>query len=341
MKNPCFASDNTAGAHPAILQAVVDANTGYVPSYGEDELTAQATARLRAIFGGGSEAFLVYNGTGANCLAAGALLRSWQAVIASDISHMATDETGAPEKFTGCKVLTVPAAHGRIRWADVEAQLGIVGVQHHSQPSLLSLSNTTEVGTLYTPDEVRALAAAAHAHGMLLHVDGSRIANAAAALGMGFREITADCGVDVLSFGATKNGMLMGEAVVFLNGLSGADFPYVRKHGLQLHSKMRFLAAQMIAYLQDDLWLMNARHANAMAVRLRAGLESLPGTSFAEDTQANAVFAFLPPAMLARLEALYDFHGMPVGGGATAWRFMCSWATTEAEIDEFLRVAKG
>ncbi|MDD3244137.1 MAG: aminotransferase class V-fold PLP-dependent enzyme [Eubacteriales bacterium] len=339
MKNCCFASDNTSGAHPRILSALVEASAGYEPSYGDDRYTLQAQEAFRRIFGPESQTYFVYNGTGSNTLALGSMLRSYQCVLASDVAHIQGDETGAPEKFTGSKILCLPSVNGKITPAQIEEKLDVLGSPHAAQPHVVSVTNVTELGTVYTCEELTAICQTAHSHGLLVHLDGSRIANAAVSLGKGFAQITRDCGVDVLSFGATKNGMVFGEAVVFMKGCDA--FPFLRKHGTQLHSKMRFLSAQMLAYLKNDLWKENAAHANAMAARLCAGLENIPGVQIEYPCQANAVFVSLSEAVRAALEAKYDFHDVGKNAsGKLVYRLMCGFDMKEETVDALIRTAR-
>ncbi len=263
-----FSSDNNAGAHPEVLRAIAEANTGHVPSYGGDSYTAAAEAAFRAAFGEGTSAFLVWNGTAANVLGLQAVTRPFQAVICAAGAHIDVDECGAPEKFTGCKLLPVSTTDGKLRPDDLEPLLLSRGDEHRVQPRVLSITQATELGTVYRPDELRALTDAAHASELLVHMDGARISNAAASLGLSFREITTDVGVDLVSFGGTKAGLLGAEAVLFLNGLEIPEFKYLRKQGTHLASKMRFLAVQFEVLLRDELWRRSASHANTMASRL-------------------------------------------------------------------------
>jgi len=328
-----FASDNYAGAHPEILQAITEANAGHAGSYGADAHTAAAQELFRKLFGPQTETFFVYNGTGANVVGLSAITRSWQSIICAEAAHIQVDESTAPEKFTGCKLLPVAAPNGKITPDVVLAHVIRLGDQHHAQPAVISISQTTEYGTLYTPEEVRALADVAHQNGMLLHMDGSRISNAAAALDMEFRRFTVDAGVDVLSFGGTKNGMLFGEAVVFFDPSRATDLPYLRKQGMQLHSKMRFISAQFNALLSGDLWKRNAGHANRMAQRLADGLRAIPGIVLTQPVQANAIFATMPPAVIPALQKEYPFYVW--NEAISEVRLMGSWDTTEEDVDAF------
>jgi threonine aldolase len=334
-----FASDNFAGAHPDVLAAVAEANDGHVPAYGDDPYTAAAEQRLREHFGDDARAFLVFNGSAANVLSLLQTARSFEAVICPETAHMNVDECGAPERIAGVKLYTVKAPAGKLTPALVEARLRTIriGDEHAAQPRVVSISNATELGTVYTPPEVRALAELAHDRSMLLHLDGARLANAAACLDVPLRAIATDAGVDVLSFGGTKNGMLLGDAVVFLNPDLAEDFAFVRKQSLQLASKMRFIAAQFDALLRDELWLRNATHANAMASRLAHAVKEIPGVRITEPVEANAVFAILPAAARERLLDVWPgelpFHTWNEASGEVRW--MTAWDITEDDVDRF------
>lgn len=328
-----FASDNNAGAHPEVLAALARVNAGHVRAYGEDPFTAAAIARLREHLGDTAEIFFVFGGTGANVLGLQAVMRPHEAVICSTHAHIHMDECGAPERFIGCKLIDVPAPGGKVTPAAVEACLVGIGVQHHVQPRVVSISQVTEYGTVYTPGELRALADVAHRNGLLLHVDGARIANAAAFLGVPLRAITADVGVDVLSFGGTKNGIVGGEAVVFFRPEDAQNFLYVRKQGMQLASKMRFVAVQFEALFTDDLWHRSAAHANAMAQLLAARVRSVPGVTITQPVEANAVFAVLPREVIPRLQEEFFFYVWDEGRSEVRW--MASWDTTEEDVDRF------
>jgi len=328
-----FGSDNHAGVHPAVLEAVLAANTGHQVAYGDDPLTAETEELFRAHFGPDAEAYLVFNGSAANVLALQSVLRPHQAVICTTSSHINTDECGAPERFLGSKLIDVPVPDGKLTVDHVAAVATGWGDQHHVQPRVVSITQSTETGTRYTLDEVRALADWVHERDMVLHVDGARLANAAAGLGVGLGEASAGCGADVLSFGGTKNGALGAEAVVFLRrGLSGG-FPFVRKQGMQLASKMRYPAAQFRALLTDDLWRRNALHANAMAARLAAAVDGVPGLRITQQVQANAVFAVVPPSAIPELQTRYPFYVWDQGLSEVRW--MTSFDTTPADVDGF------
>jgi len=329
-----FASDNNAGVHPEVLAAITAVNQGHVVGYGDDLYTQSAERLFRKHFGEDASVFFVFNGTAANCLSLKALTQSFHAVICAEAAHIYVDECGAPEKFTGCKLIPVPTKQGKLTVEAVCSVYRGVGDEHHVQPRAISITQATEVGTVYKPDEIRELAQFAHDHGMFLHVDGARIANAAASLGLGLREATRDLGVDVLSFGATKNGALGAEAVVFFDPKLAKDFKFYRKQGMQLASKMRFIAAQFQALLADDLWLRNARHANRMAELLKRGVSKIPQVKIVYDVEANGVFARIPKKAIARLQNRYFFYVWNEADSVVRW--MCSWDTTEADIDEFV-----
>lgn len=329
-----FASDNNAPVHPAILEAITAANTGHVRAYGDDPWTRAMEERFREHFGPKTRSFCVFNGTGANVLGLQALAQPFEAVICARGAHIDVDECGAPEKLTGCKLLPCDTSDGKLRVDDVRARLVGIGDQHHVQPRVVAITQSSEVGTVYTPDEVRSLADFAHQNGLFLHMDGARIANAAASLGVPLRAITTDAGVDVLSFGGTKNGLLGAEAVLFLSDVASARFPFHRKQGAQLASKMRYLAAQLARLLEGDLWLANAAHANRMARRLAERAASIPGVSLAHPTQANGVFARLPRELVAPLQAHSFFYVWDERGPVVRW--MCSFDTSESDVDAFM-----
>lgn len=331
---PSFASDNTAPAHPRVLEALGRVNTGHVPAYGEDPVTAAAQARLRATFGNGVHPFFVWGGTGANVVGLSAALRPYEAVLCADVAHLQVDECGAPERFTGSKLLLVPSTHGKVAPDAVAARITGVGIQHHVQPRVLSVTQSTEYGTVYAPAELRALADLAHANGLLFHIDGARLANAAASLGVTLRAITFDAGADIVSFGATKNGAMGAETILVRDGELAARLPFLRKQGMQLPSKMRFVAAQVDAMLDGDLWRENASHANAMARRLADGVRDLPGITITRPVEANAVFATVPPARTRALQERFAFYVWNEAADEVRW--MASWDTTEAAIDEFI-----
>jgi threonine aldolase len=335
-----FASDNYSGIHPEILDAITRANGAHQIAYGEDVYTARLQEVFVSHFGEGVEAFPVFNGTGANVLGLQSMLPRWGAVICTATAHIHTDEGGAPERVGGFKLLPVSTPDGKLTPELIDQEAWGWGDEHRAQPLAVSITQTTELGTAYTADEVRAIAEHAHARGMKLHMDGARISNAAASLGMPLRAFTRDAGVDVLSFGGTKNGLMVGECVLVLNPDASAGLTYLRKLNMQLASKMRFISAQFIALLENDLWLRNASHANAMAARLRGALEhaveagSIQGLSFSQATQSNAVFAVLPAAAAERLRESFRFYDWNPATGEVRW--MCGFDTTEDDIDAFV-----
>jgi threonine aldolase len=333
-----FASDNTAPVHPAVLAALVDANAGAAPAYGNDAWTARALAWFRAQFGDGVEVFPVWNGTGANVVSLRALVRPWEAVICSEHAHINVDECGAPELLAGCKLIDLPSPDGKLRPEQVRAAVKGIGVEHHVQPRALSLTQTTEYGTAWSPDEMAGICRLAHELGLLVHVDGARIANAAASLDLPLRALTRDAGVDILSFGCTKNGGMGAEAVVVLNPAIGRELRFLRKQSAQLASKMRFLSAQFLALAAEDRWLANARHANAMARRLGDGVRKVPGVTITQPIEANAVFAILPRAAAARLMETFHFYTWNEATGEVRW--MTNWATGEDDVDEFVHAIR-
>src|SRR4051795_11714182 len=328
-----FASDNYAGVPREVLDALAAANTGHAPSYGDDDWTARADEAFRAHFGAQARPWYVTTGTAANVLALKAVCRPWEAVITPATSHLNVDECAAPEHLGGLKLMTVATADGKLTADEVVAQLGRLGDQHAAQPRVVSVANSTELGTVHAVDELRALAATAHEHGLLLHVDGARLANAAVALRTGLREITTDVGADLLSFGGTKAGLLGAEAVVFLREDLGEGFEYLRKQHAQLVSKMRFVSAQLHALLGTDLWRRSADHANAMARRLAAGVAGIDDVRLTQPVQANAIFAVLPREATARLQEDHRFYVWDEATGEVRW--MCAWDTRPDEVDAF------
>jgi threonine aldolase len=335
-----FASDNYAGIHPEVLAALAEANGGHQIAYGEDVYTARLGEVMRAEFGEQAEVFPVFNGTGANVVSLTALLPRWGSVVATSTAHIHTDEGGAPEKVAGLKLFVVPTPDGKLTPELLATEAWGMDDEHRSEPAAVSITQTTELGTLYTPDEVRAIADAAHAHGLAVHMDGARIWNAAAALGVPFRAFTTDAGVDILSFGGTKIGALGVEAIVVLNPERVSDIVRLRKTSMQLASKMRFFSAQLLALFEGGLGLQAADHANGMAARLRAALEagiadgSITGLSFSQATQANAVFAVLPNDAADRIRERFRFYDWDRAAGQVRW--MTAFDTTEADIDAFV-----
>jgi threonine aldolase len=329
-----FASDNYAGIHPEIFAAMAKVNHGHQPAYGDDEVTAELETRMREHFGDQAQVFPVFNGTGANVVALQSLTRRWEAVICAQTAHINVDEGGAPEKVAGLKLWTVPTSDGKLTPELIATQVFDTGFVHRAQQAVVTITQSTEMGTVYSPAEVKAIADYCHGQGLTLHLDGARISNAAASLGVPFRAFTTDAGVDIVSFGGTKIGAMLSEAVVVLNPEYAAAVPFVRKTYMQLASKMRFISAQLLALLDNDLWLRNATHANAMAARLAEGVRSIPGVSITQPVQANAVFAVLPMAVTERLQEDFHFYVWNHQTGEVRW--MCAWDTTEADIDTFV-----
>lgn len=332
-----FTSDNAAGMHPRVLAWLARANTGHADAYGADPYTAQVEALFKAHFGEQTTSYLVMLGTAANVLSLQAVMQPWHAVLCTDQAHLHESECNAPEKHTGGKVITIPHdGQGKLTPNAVLPHLRNFGFVHAPQPRVISITQCTEYGTLYSPDEVRALAQLAHAHDMVLHMDGARLANAAAALGLPFRAFTVDCGVDILSFGGTKNGLLGAEAILVFNSQLATQLPYIRKQGMQLVSKMRFLAAQFLAYFEDDLWLEMASHANGMAQHLATQLSALPHIDLTRTVQTNGVFARISPTLAAQAQAHYPF--LCWDERIDEYRFMCSWDTQPEDIDGVVKL---
>jgi threonine aldolase len=330
-----FASDNNAGIHPQVLNAIASANRGHAVGYGDDIYTEAAVRKFKQHFGTNTDVFIVFNGTAANCLSLKALTTSHHAVLCSAASHINTDECGAPERFTGCKLLALPTDDGKLTVENVEHAYHGIGDQHHVQPRVISITQATEMGTVYTPAEIKALASFAHTRGMFLHMDGARIANAAASLGLTLKQITRECGVDVLSFGGTKNGVLGAEAVVFFDKALTRDFLFLRKQGMQLASKMRFISAQLDALLTNNLWLKSAQHSNRMAKLLEKELRAISKVKIVYPVQANGVFAQIPRPAIAKIQKRYFFYVWNEEASVVRW--MCSFDTTEADVKDFAR----
>ncbi|MFL5468273.1 MAG: threonine aldolase family protein [Gemmatimonadaceae bacterium] len=333
-----FASDNWAGVHPEVLAAMAAANVGHVPSYGADPYTHEAEERIRAALGEDAEVFLVFSGTAANVLCLGSMVRSHQGVICAETAHVHTSECGAAEKHIGCKLLTVPAPHGKITVGGISEHLHHIGNEHHVQPRAVSITQATEYGTVYTPQEIRVIADFAHTHSLLLHMDGARIFNAAAHLNVPLRAITGDAGVDALSFGGTKNGLVAGEAVVFFKQVLADDFEFKRMQGMQLSSKMRFIAAQFTALLTNELWRRSAQHANKMARLLASELESVQGITLTQPVEANEVFAILPRHIVPKLQERWPFHIW--NESTTEARLIASFDTTEEDVADFAQLVR-
>lgn len=333
-----FASDNNAGVHPNILKSLSAVNSGHTVAYGEDIYCMRATSKFIEFFGEDIVPFVVFNGTAANVLGLQAITNRHNAIICAETAHINVDECGAPERFTCCKLLTVPTPDGKLTIDLIKKHMHGFGFQHHAQPKVISISQSTELGTIYQPDEIKALAEFAHENQMYLHMDGARLANAAVALGIPFREFTTNVGVDVLSFGGTKNGMMYGEAIIFFNSALSKDFLYTRKQGLQLASKMRFIAAQFIAYLSDNQWYNTAKHANDMAKVLAEKVAQIPQVRITQKVEVNTVLAIIPQNIIEQLQREYFFYVWDEDKSEVRW--MTSWDTTEEDIEKFVDILK-
>lgn len=333
-----FASDNYAGVHPEIMQALLDANNGHASSYGNDPYTESAITTFRKLFGSDTEVFFVYNGTGANVLALSGITHSYNSVLCAESAHINVDESTAPEKFTGCKLVTIQTTDGKLTPELIRNKIQRVGDQHHPQVKAISISQTTEFGTLYKAEEVREIARVAKENNLLLHMDGARISNAAAALNQDFITFSKDAGVDILSFGGTKNGLMFGEAILVFNKDIAKDLIYLRKQGMQLHSKMRFISAQFNRMLSGNLWKETATHANQMAQILEKGLRQFSQIKITNAVQANGVFAIFPPAIIPKLQQQSFFY---VWNESTfEVRLMCSWDTHPEDVENFIEQVK-
>jgi threonine aldolase len=328
-----FASDNNAGVHPEVLGAIAAANRGHTIGYGDDAYTASASEKFREHFGSDVEVFFVFNGTAANVLSLQAMTRPHHAVLCTEVAHIHTDECGAPERFTGCKLLTLPAPQGKLTVEAVRSAYHGIGDEHHVQPRVIAITQATETGTIYQPSEIKALAGFAQEHSMFVHMDGARLANAAAALNQNLGQATRDLGVDILSFGGTKNGLMGGEAVVFFNWKLTDNFKFIRKQGMQLASKMRFIAVQFETLLRDDLWRKSALHANSMAKLLESEVRNIPALQIAYPVEANGVFVKVPREAIARIKERYFFFVWNEETSVVRW--MCSFDTTEEDVRQF------
>ena len=333
-----FASDNNAGIHPQVIEAIAAANDGHVVAYGDNPFTARAIKLFQKHFGRDVAVHFVFGGTGANVLGLKAITKPYEAIICAETAHVNVDECGAPENFTGCKLLTVSTPDGKLRVEQIKSLLHGIGVEHHVQPRVISVSQATEMGTVYTKKELKTLADFAHDHNLLLHVDGARLANAAVSLNANLKEITADAGVDVLSFGGTKNGMMYGEAVIFFNKAFGGDFKYIRKQGMHLPSKMRYISAQFEALLSGDLWRRSAAHSNRMAQMLGSELAKIPQLQLTQPVEANGVFAVIPGKYVPLLQKKYFFYVW--NEEISEVRLMASFDTTEEDVRDFVEFVR-
>lgn len=329
-----FASDNYAGMHPDILQAIASVNEHAQKAYGDDDYTAAAVELFKQQFGSDIDVYFVVNGTAANILGLSAVLKPYQAVLCSQVAHINVDECGAFEKYTGSKLLTITTTDGKITVDDIKTKLFDCGNQHRVQPKIVSISQSTELGTLYSQEEIKNITEFAHAHNMLVHMDGARLSNAAASLNLSLSALTRDVGIDIVSFGGTKDGMMFGEAVIFFDKKLSEDFKYIRKQGMQLISKMRFIAAQFIALLSNDLWRRNAHHANAMAQLLHAEIKKNSEIVISRPVQSNAVFAYVDARLIVALQEKYYFYVWDEATHEVRW--MTSFNTTEQDVFDFV-----
>nr|WP_321451915.1 low specificity L-threonine aldolase [uncultured Carboxylicivirga sp.] len=333
-----FASDNNASVHPKIMEALVKANQGHAVGYGGDEITERTQKLFKKVFGDEVETFFVYNGTGANVVSIQAMTQSYNAVVCARTAHINVDECGAPEKISGCKLLPIETDNGKITVDQIKQYMHGFGFEHHAQPKLISITQVTELGTLYSIDEIKAIADYVHSLGLYLHMDGARLSNAAAALGCTLADTTFNAGVDVLSFGGTKNGLMYGEAVVFANAKLAENVKYIRKQSMQLHSKMRYTAAQFEAMLTDELWRECALHANKMAMKLEAGIKQLKNVQLTQAVDSNGIFAIVPEEAITKLQQEYFFYMWDENCSEVRW--MTSFDTQEEDIDGFLELLK-
>jgi threonine aldolase len=333
-----FASDNNSGVHPKIIEALNQANNGHAVGYGDDPITKKAVEKLKQLFKSDVDVYFVFTGTAANVLSIATICKPYHAVICADTSHLHVDECGAPERFTGCKLITVPSSDGKLHVDLIKPYLEGFDFEHHVQPLLISVTQSTELGTVYAPGEIKEIARLAHENNMYLHIDGARIANALVSLDCTINEITSDVGVDVVSFGGTKNGMMFGESVIFFNKNLSQEFKYIRKQGMHLYSKMRFASAQFVAYLENDLWLKNAAHSNKMAKLLEKEINKIPQIKITRPVESNGVFAIVPETIIEPLREKYFFYTWDEHTSEVRW--MCSFDTTEEDIMDFVAAIK-
>jgi len=329
-----FGSDNHSGVHPDILQALTNVNEGYAVAYGSDKYTTHAFAQMKKVFGKQTSVFFLFNGTATNILGLKNVTSSYHSILCAESAHLTVHECCGPENFIGCKLVNIPTADGKLSVDLIEPYIVGVGDQHMAQPRVISVTQASERGTVYRPAELQTLADYAHDNNMVLHMDGARLSNAAAFLKQGLYDVSGRAGVDVLSFGGTKNGMMFGEAVVFFNKELAMNFEYVRKQGMQLASKMRYISTQFSAFLSHDLWLQNALHANEMARLLAKELTSIAGIQITQKVEANMVYAVIPNQCITALQKQYYFHRF--NERTCEVRLMCSFTTTEEEITRFV-----
>ncbi|NOZ46137.1 MAG: low specificity L-threonine aldolase [Chlorobi bacterium] len=333
-----FASDNNSGVHSDIIKAIQEVNSGHTIGYGSDKYTEKALQKFKQIFGKYTETYFVFTGTAANVLGLSAVTKSYHSIICAETAHINEDECGAPEKFTGCKVLTAETPDGKLTPDLIKKHLYGFDFEHHSQPKIISITQATEMGTVYKPDEIKQITDFAHKNKMLVHMDGARISNAAVSLNLPFKAFTTDVGLDILSFGGTKNGMMYGEAVVFFNSNLAPDFKYIRKQGMQLASKMRFIGAQFLAFFENDLWKKNAKHSNEMAQYLVSKVKNIPAVKITQPVEANGVFAIVPKQIISELQKEFFFYMWDENKSEVRW--MTSFDTTKEDVDQFAEKLK-
>jgi threonine aldolase len=328
-----FASDNNSGVHPEVMKAVVDANTDHAVGYGDDKWTKEAAKVLKSVFGNDAEPFFVFNGTGANSVALQAATRPFNSIICATTAHINVDECGAPARMTGCAIVTIDTLDGKLNPELIRPHLINFGVCHHSQPKAVYISQVSELGTIYTIDEVKAIADLIHQYGMYLHMDGARLANACVSVGCSMKEMTVDAGVDILSFGGTKNGMMMGEAVISFRPELTENLQFIRKQSAQLASKLRYLSCQYIPYIEKGIWKENAKAANDKAVRLAEILKKYPQIKFTQKVESNQLFFIMPARWIEELRKDYYFYMWNEAIGEA--RLVTSWDTTDEDILRF------
>ncbi|MBI9059794.1 MAG: low specificity L-threonine aldolase [Labilibaculum sp.] len=333
-----FASDNFSGILPEVMEAIQNANNGHVIAYGGDAYTASAIEKFKSLFGENIDVYFAFNGTGANVISLSTLTQSYHSIICPATAHIQVDECGAPDKFTGCKVIPIDCPDGKITPELIQPHLHGFGFEHHSQPKMISITQCTELGTVYTPEEVKAICDLAHANNMYVHMDGARLANAVVSLDVDVADFTTKAGIDVLSFGGTKNGMMLGEAVIFFNPELSTEAKYVRKQSMQLCSKMRYIGAQFDAMLTNDLWLKTARHANKMAKLLESEVLKIDKVEITQKVQTNGIWALIPKDKIEKLQEEYFFWVWDEHTGEVRW--LCSFDTTEEDINGFVALLK-
>ncbi len=329
-----FASDNNSGIHPDILNAIAKVNEGHMVGYGDDEITQQANRKIAEIFGEDITPYFVFNGTGANVIALQSALKPFHSIITAATGHINCDECGAPAKFTGSMLKEIYTPNGKLTPELIAQHLHGFGDQHHSQPKVVYLSQSTEMGTIYTPEELKEICDYVHQHNMYVHMDGSRLVNACAKLNLGLRELSRDCGIDILSLGGTKNGMMIGESVIAFRPELAENLKFYRKQSAQLYSKMRFISAQYLAYFENDLWLKNARQANDMAGLLAKLLHEIPFVQITQKVESNAIFLTMPADVIRKIRESYFFYTWDETKNEV--RLVCSWDTTEQDVRTFV-----